>query len=416
MNILLIGSGGREHAIAWKLLQSPRLTKLYMTSKNAAAVNPVAISESDHAAIIKYAHEKNIDLVVVGSEAPLAAGLADELINAGIKVFGPTQAAARIESSKSFSKDFMLRHNIPTARYEIFNNFPAAIKYIHNIDYPVVIKASGLAAGKGVFLPNTVQEAEIILHELFMDQTLGSASDEVVIEERLNGPEVSLLAFSDGITIKAMPTARDHKRLLDNDKGPNTGGMGVYAPVPNVTNEKIHEWTKTILQQTIDGMRAEGNPFIGVLYAGLMLTDTGPKVLEFNCRFGDPETQVLMPLLESDLIDVMTACIEQDLKNCEINWKNQSAVCVVLASEDYPTNTRNGDAISGLEKKANNILVFHAGTTKKDTTVVTNGGRVLGITALGNDLNAARKQAYAAIENIKFNGMQYRSDIGEIKN
>lgn len=458
MNILLIGSGGREHALAWKLLQASTLTKLYMTATNGSvkilsknSVNPVqavAINDNDHPALIQFAKEKNIEIVVIGSEAPLAAGLSDAFQKNGIAVFGPTQAAAQIESSKSFAKDFMLRHNIPTARYEIFNNFSAAKNYLHNIDYPIVIKASGLAAGKGVFLPSTVQEAETILHELFINQTLGHASDEVVIEERLYGPEVSLLAFSDGITVKPMPPARDHKRLLDDDKGPNTGGMGVYAPVPNITAEQIAEWTQTILQPTIDGLREEGKPFVGVLYAGLMLTTTGPKVLEFNCRFGDPETQVLMALLKTDLVKIIHTCVTQQLAHCDIHWKSQTAICVILAAKNYPEAPQTGDVIAGLEiadlpgppiekvfvKSQTSIeqlhdlqaikkdmdgyvsdhpaVVFHAGTKWQNEQLLTAGGRVLGVTAWSHDLAAAKHLVYAEVKAIHFDGMQYRKDIG----
>lgn len=459
MNILLIGSGGREHALAWKILQSPCLTQLYTTATNgsvlvlnknsAKPITAIDIAENDHAALIQFAKENNIDIAVIGGETQLANGLSDKFLAASIKVFAPTQAAAQIETSKSFAKDFMLRHNIPTARYEIFNHYDAAINYINSVDYPVVIKASGLAAGKGVFLPTTVQEAETVLHQLFVEQTLGAASDEVVIEERLHGPEVSLLAFSDGATVKPMPPARDHKRLLDHDQGPNTGGMGVFAPVPNITAEQINEWTQTILQPTIDGLREENKPFVGVLYAGLMLTDKGAKVLEFNCRFGDPETQVLMPLLETDLIDVMEACTSQELDQCEIKWKHQSAVCVVLAAKGYPEKAQTGDAITGIEatdmpgapvqselvkahisidqlhglenvKKdiegyvsQHPVVVFHAGTKWQNNKLVTAGGRVLCVTAWDKDFDEAKRLAYAEVKAIHFDGMQYRKDIGK---
>jgi len=420
-----------------------------LAKNSAKPVLPVAIAENNQIELIKFAQENHIELVVIGSEAPLAAGLSDAFYNAGIKVFGPTKLAAQIESSKAFAKDFMQRHNIPTARYETFTQFEAAQAYLKTIDYPIVIKASGLAAGKGVFLPDSKIEAEKILHELLISGSLGQAGQEVIIEERLMGEEVSLLAFCDGKTVKTMPPARDHKRLLAGDQGPNTGGMGVYAPVPSVMPEQIQEWTQTILQPTLDGLCAEKIPFVGVLYAGLMLTAQGAKVLEFNCRFGDPETQVLMPLLETDLVEIMQACVEQRLADCAITWKKQTAVCVVVAAKNYPLRPQTGDLIKGLEntdlpgapvqselvkiqtstaqyhgletvkKDAEGyvsqkpVVVFHAGTEWRNNNLVTAGGRVLGVTAWDNNLAAAKKLAYAQIKAIEFDGMQYREDIGE---
>lgn len=423
MKVLLIGSGGREHAIAWKLLQSPLLTELYLTSPNATVevlqqqftkpVKRINLKEEQHKELIQFTTEHKIDLVVIGNEAPLANGLSDQMCTAGVKVFGPSQAAAQIESSKAFAKDFMQRHGISTARYAKFTEFSAAKKYLSLIDYPVVIKASGLAAGKGVFLPVDIKEAEIILRQLLQDKTLGTAAQEVIIEERLEGEEVSLLAFTDGVTIKPMPPARDHKRLLDGNQGPNTGGMGVYAPVANISPEQIYAWTQNILQPTIDGLRAEGKPFVGVLYAGLMLTIDGPKVLEFNCRFGDPETQVLLPLLENDLLEIMLACAQQELSDFKIHWKKQSCTCVVLASKGYPEKSEIGFEINGLEKNTAETLIFHAGTRCQNGKIITAGGRVLGITALGGDLNAARDKAYLAAKDIDFAGKQYRNDIGK---
>jgi phosphoribosylamine--glycine ligase len=419
MNVLLIGSGGREHAIAWKILQSPRVKKLYLTTTNASPIFlkqefknteiiTAAISETDISQFVNFASNNKIDLVIIGPEIPLAAGVSDALNKAGIAVFGPSQAAAQIETSKAFAKDFMARHNIPTARHAVFKNFATAINNVQKIHYPIVIKASGLAAGKGVFLPDSPSEIEEILRQIMVEHSLGSAGNEVIIEERLQGEEVSLLAFSDGVTVKAMPTARDHKRLLENNEGPNTGGMGVYAPVPGYSSADIDHWTATILQPTIDGLRAENKPFVGVLYAGLMLTAQGPRVLEFNCRFGDPETQVLLPLLDSDLIYIMEACVEQRLAQREIKWKNQSAVCVVLAAEGYPDQPKKGDVINGLENKT---LIFHAGTKQQDNHIITAGGRVLGITALGDTLEHARTQAYQTVEKISFAGMHFRKDI-----
>lgn len=426
MKLLIIGSGGREHALAWKILQSARLTKLYSTSTNASTLllqqqygnkvaAPVKIAEHNIIELVQFAVQEKIDMVIVGSEAPLAAGLSDALLKAGIKVFGPTQAAAQIESSKAFSKDFMARHDIPTARYETFTELLSALNYVRTIHYPIVIKASGLAAGKGVYLPDSLAETEIILKELLEQHSLGNAGNEIIIEERLTGEEVSLLAFTDGYTVKLMPPARDHKRLLDNNQGPNTGGMGAYAPAINICPPELQkELADTILQKTIDGMRAENKLFVGILYAGLMLTPTGPRVLEFNCRFGDPETQVLMALLDSDLLDILEACANNKLVNCEINWKNASAVCVILASKGYPQKIETGFAINGLNNiHAKNVVGFHAGTKWQEQNIVNAGGRVLGVTAWENNLTQAINTTYKAINQIHFDGMQYRKDIAK---
>lgn len=428
MNILIIGSGGREHALAWKILQSPRVKKLYLTTTNASPIFlqqefkhveiiTAPIAETDPDTLINFAQEKKIDLVVIGPEKPLALGISDAFHKTGIPVFGPTQAAAQIETSKTFAKDFMVRHNIPTARYASFNDCAAALSYLNTIDYPIVIKAAGLAAGKGVFLPDSNTEAEDIVREVMLDHTLGDAGAEIIIEERLQGEEVSLLAFSDGVTVKAMPLARDHKRLGENNTGPNTGGMGAYAPVTLYSATQIKQWTETILQATINSLRNEGKPFVGILYAGLMLTNDGAKVLEFNARFGDPETQVLMPLLDSDLIDVLEACIEQRLNNFAIKWKNASAVCVVLAAEGYPEKPKTGEIISGLAtNKDNNTCVFHAGTKSDHKNIVTAGGRVLGITGLGATLDQARTLAYQTLAKVSFPGNYCRADIAMTTN
>lgn len=458
MNILLIGSGAREHALAWKILQSPQLTQLYMTATNgsvfilnknsAKPVFAVNIAETDHANLLYFAKERDIKLVVIGSETPLAAGLTNQFNEINIAVFGPTQQAAQIESSKAFAKEFMQRHNIPTACFAKFTDFSAALNYIQSINYPIVIKASGLAAGKGVYLPNDLAESEAILRSLLIDHSLGKAGNEIIIEERLTGEEISLLAFSDGMTVKPLPLARDHKRLFADNQGPNTGGMGAFAPAPLPQNYSIEKLTATILQPTINALRAENKPFVGVLYAGLMLTEQGAKVLEFNCRFGDPETQVLMPLLETDLVTIMLACTQQQLADCKIQWKPQTAVCVVLASKGYPENPQTGDIISGLEHtdlpgapvetelvktatsidKLNDIqavkkdmegyaqqqnsVIFHAGTRWHNEQLFTAGGRVLSVTAWDNNLTTARTRAYAHVKAIHFDGMQYREDIG----
>src|SRR5258706_1302857 len=326
MKVLIIGSGGREHAIAWKVAQSSKLTKLYIAPGNPGTAmlgESVVIKVDDHAAVVRLCKEKNIDLVVIGPEAPLAAGLGDDLRAAGFKVFGPSKVAAQIEASKVFSKAFMLRHGIPTARYAAFTDFDAALGYLRSLDYPVVIKASGLAAGKGVIVPETAPEAESALRHIMLDHEFGAAGDEVVIEERLSGPEVSLIAFCDGKIARSMLPAQDHKRILDGDHGPNTGGMGAYAPVPVCPPQMVDELTHTILQPAVDGLRAEGCPFIGALYAGLMLTADGPRVIEFNCRFGDPEQQVILPLLAPAILEIFEACADGRLAAMDIHWRER---------------------------------------------------------------------------------------------
>jgi phosphoribosylamine--glycine ligase len=421
MRVLIIGSGGREHALAWKIAQSPRLTELSIAPGNAGTASlqvskspilNVAIAAEDVRGLVTVARDKAIDLVLIGPEAPLAAGLADELRAAGLKVFGPSRAAAQIEASKAFAKAFMARHNIPTARYATFTDFHHAIGHLLAVQHPVVIKASGLAAGKGVIVPDCTDEAEVALRQMLLEREFGAAGDEVVIEERLEGEEVSILAFTDGATVRVMPAAQDHKRALTGDRGPNTGGMGAYAPAPVATPALIEEVTRTILQPAIDGLRAEGRPFIGVLYAGLMLTAAGPRVIEFNCRFGDPETQVILPLLESDLLNIAEACADGKLAAQEINWKSGAAACVVLASEGYPGDYPKGRGITGLDITPANAMIFHAGTALKDGVVVTAGGRVLGVTGWAENFEAALRNAYRVVETLQFEGMHYRTDIG----
>ena len=418
MNILLVGSGGREHALAWKMSASPRLGRLWVAPGNAgtARLGPnvvnVAINAEDVPSLVAFAVEKRVDLAVVGPEAPLAAGLGDALRAAGIAVFGPSQAAAEIESSKAFSKDFMARHGIPTARYGVFRSHDEALKHLLGIDYPVVIKASGLAAGKGVIVPDCVDDAEAALRQIMLDREFGSAGDEVVIEERLTGPEVSVLAFSDGETVRVMPPAQDHKRVGDGDTGLNTGGMGAYAPAPIATNAFLDDVSRNVLQRAIDGMRVEGRRFVGVLYAGLMLTPDGPRVLEFNARFGDPETQVILPLLETDLVDVLDACAHGRLAEIDLAWKPGAAACVVMASEGYPGAFPKGRPISGLDGSVEDAYVFHAGTTEREGQVVTAGGRVLAVSGWGSDIAAALARAYAAVSGVSFDGAHFRRDIG----
>ncbi len=413
MKVLIVGSGGREHAIAWKVAQSPRLSRLFVAPGNAGtAPYNISIGAEDIPALVAFANDKNIDLIIIGPEAPLAIGLADALRAAGRSVFGPSQAAAQIEASKAFSKAFMQRHNIATARFAAFADFREALKHLLSVDYPIVIKASGLAAGKGVILPDCADDAEAALRSIMLSKEFGAAGDEVVIEERLSGEEVSLLAFADGVTVKPMPPAQDHKRIFDNDQGPNTGGMGAYAPAPICPPALVEELTRTVLQPAIDGLRAEGKLFVGALYAGLILTSDGPRVLEFNCRFGDPETQAILPLLETDLLDVAEACANSRLHEMDVKWKAGAAACVVIASEGYPGKYPSGREIHGLDGSFENAVVFHAGTKLSGGKVVTAGGRVLGVTGLGKDFGEAIDHAYAAVRKIEFEGMQYRRDIG----
>lgn len=421
MRIFIIGSGGREHALAWKILQSSRLTQLYINSPNASleslkkaypqkSIIHTDIQEDNLSEITDFAVKNNIDIAVIGSEAPLSAGLSDQLRDRGIKTFGPSRTAAEIETSKAFAKDFMERHGIPTAQYAVFNEFSAAFTYIQKIKYPIVIKASGLAGGKGVFLPDDIQESKIILERLLVD------NNQVIIEERLEGEEISLLAFTDGVTIKPLPLARDYKRVGDANTGPNTGGMGAYAPVKLPIEFNLESLITEILEPVIKNLREENRSFTGVLYAGLMLTAQGVRVLEFNCRLGDPETQVLLPLLSSDLIDIMEACIENKLSACNITWKDQSAVCIVLASEGYPEYHSTEQVITGLDNHHDHTVIFHAGTRKiKTGEVFASGGRVLGITAWADSLEEASKIAYQRVSAIHYTGIHYRHDIAQQK-
>lgn len=414
MNVLVIGSGGREHAIIWKVSQSPKLTKLYALPGNPGtaelAENVSGISVDDHLAVTSFCKNKQIDLVIVGPEAPLAAGLVDSLSAEGIRCFGPSQAAAQIEASKSFAKDFMARHNIPTAKYATFSNYDEAVRYLESLDYPIVIKASGLAAGKGVILPETNEEAKSTLEDILVKKVFGEAGAEVVIEERMTGQEVSLMAFTDGTSVVPMLPAQDHKRLLDGDKGLNTGGMGAYAPAPIFTPDLMNEAVEYILKPAVNGMKSEGNPFVGVLYAGLMLTPNGIRTLEFNCRFGDPETQVVLPLLETDLVEIAAACADGILANINIQWKNNAAVCVVLASKGYPEKVESGKIVT-IKKLPDDMVCFHAGTKTENGNLITSGGRVFGLTAWAEDIGNGVKKVYANIDKVTFDGMQYRKDI-----
>ena len=416
MNILVIGSGGREHTLAWKLAQSPKAGKLYVIPGNpgmeeiAECIDGISITDNE--AITAFAKEKDIGLVVVGPEVPLMNGLVDALNAAGIKAFGPTKRAAEMEGSKAFSKGLMKKYAIPTAKYEVFTEADKARAYIEQEGTPIVIKADGLAAGKGVIVAMTKQEAFDAVADIMEDQEFGAAGSRAVIEEFMEGEEASLLCFTDGKTICPMISSQDHKRAYDGDKGPNTGGMGTYAPAPVMTKEMAAKAYETILVPAIKAMEQEGRPYKGCLYAGLMVTKDGPKVVEFNARFGDPETQVVLPLLESDLVDIMLACVDGTLAGQDIIWSDGAAVCVVVASGGYPKSYKKGFAIEGLdEAKAAGTEVFHAGTVKKDGKIVTAGGRVLGVTAKAGNIKDAVDKAYAGVKKISFPGAFYRKDI-----
>ena len=415
MRILVVGGGGREHALVWKLAQSPRVKKIYCAPGNPGIgelAECVNIDVKDNTALLTFAWENKIDLTVVGPEAPLANGLVDIFAEHGLKVFGPTKAAAQIEGSKAFAKKLMKKYGIPTAAYEVFTDLTAAKDYIRRQGAPIVVKADGLAAGKGVVVATTVDEALAAVDMIMGDAVFGDAGARVVVEEFMEGEEASLLTFTDGLTVVPMVSAQDHKRVADGDAGPNTGGMGAYAPAPVVTPAMLARIMREILQPTVEAMRREGCPYVGCLYAGLMITADGPKVVEFNARFGDPETQVVLPLLESDLTVVMEACINGRLERTPVAWANGAAVCVVMAAGGYPGDYKKGDAIDGLPAAAaGGAVVFHAGTAKQGGTIVTNGGRVLGVTAMDGDVLKAIEKAYAAVGKISFAGMHYRKDI-----
>ncbi|NWR39192.1 PUR2 protein, partial [Tachuris rubrigastra] len=418
--VLVIGSGGREHALAWKLAQSPHVKHVFVAPGNAGTadngkISNSAVPVSDHAALAQFCRDQDIRLVVVGPEVPLAAGVVDDLTAAGIRCFGPTAKAAQLESSKSFSKAFFDRHGIPTARWKAFTDPKTACSFINSASFPaLVVKASGLAAGKGVIVASTKAEACKAVTEIMQDKSFGAAGETVVVEELLEGEEISCLCFTDGVTVAPMPPAQDHKRLLDGDEGPNTGGMGAYCPAPQISKDLLQQIRDTVLQKTVDGMRKEGVPYVGVLYAGLMLTKDGPKVLEFNCRFGDPECQVILPVLKSDLYEVLQAVVDKRLSSCLPVWlEDSAAVTVVMASQGYPGAYPKGLEITGLAKARQlGLEVFHAGTALRDGRVVTSGGRVLTVTALGADLPTALQQANRGVAAIHFQGAIYRKDIG----
>jgi len=415
MKVCVIGNGGREHALAWRLSISPSVTKVYAIPGSAAMSDCAELvgidwQQSDH--LITFLKDNQVDLVVVGPEAPLVAGLADTLNKAGIPVFGPSKAAAQLEGSKVFAKDLMKKYNIPTAAYGVFHKVDEAKEFISQTGAPIVVKADGLAAGKGVVVAMTIDEANAAVEDMLSGNRFGEAGSTVVIEEFMEGEEASLLAFVDGKTVVPMIASQDHKRIFDGDKGPNTGGMGTYAPAPVLTDALRDEAMKTILEPMVAAMENEGMPYVGCLYAGLMITPQGPKVVEFNARFGDPETQVVLPLLDSDLGQIMMACATGALTADMVKWKDSSAACVILASKGYPETSSKGDVIHGDIKQHDTTIVFHSGTKLIGDEYVTNGGRVLGVVGLGKDLRTALDRAYGRIEHIDFEGMQYRTDIG----
>ena len=418
MKLLLIGSGGREHALLWKLKQNPRVTECYVAPGNAgtaALATNIPIEATDLPELLQFAQQKKIDLTVVGPDDPLAAGIVDLFQEAGLRIFGPTAAAARFEASKSFAKDFMKRHGIPTAASETFTNSKKASDYVRQAKYPLVVKADGLALGKGVIIAQNTQEALTAIEEIMEKKAFGTAGETIVIEEFLTGLECSLHALIDGKNYLLFPDARDHKRALDGDQGLNTGGMGTISPsqILQSMQARLH---KEIFIPFLQGLAAENIKFQGMLFPGLMITADGPKVLEFNARFGDPETQVLMRRLQSDLLELIEATIDGRLNAVNPSWDNRSAICIVLASGGYPGPIEKGKAITGLEKlRHGEVLVFHAGTKQVEGNIVTNGGRVLGVTALGSTLEEARKAAYAAADQIQFKGKQLRRDIGATK-
>ncbi len=418
MKVLIVGSGGREHAIAWKVAQSEKVEKIYCAPGNAGCAEyaecvPIGAMEFDK--LVAFAKEKEIDLTVIGMDDPLVGGVVDEFEKAGLRVFGPRKNAAILEGSKAFSKDLMKKYNIPTATYENFDDAEAALAYLETAKFPIVLKADGLALGKGVLICNTLEDAREGVRSIMMDKQFGTAGNRMVIEEFMTGREVSVLSFVDGNTIKTMTSAQDHKRAKDGDEGLNTGGMGTFSPSPFYTDEVDEFCKKYIYQPTVDAMKAEGREFKGIIFFGLMLTADGPRVLEYNARFGDPETQVVLPRMKSDIVDVFEACIDGTLDKVDLEFEDNAAVCVVLASDGYPLKYEKGFPIEGLDefKKHEGYYCFHAGTKFDGDKIVTNGGRVLGVTAKGKDLKEARANAYAATEWVSFANKYKRNDIGK---
>ena len=418
MKVLVIGSGGREHALAWKAAQSPNVDIVYVAPGNAGtALEPglknVPVSAEDIDGLLYFANEEHIDLTIVGPEAPLVNGVVDAFEQAGLKIFGPSKGAAQLEGSKAFTKDFLARHHIPTADYQNFSEIEPAIAYVHKMGAPIVVKADGLAAGKGVIVAMTIEEAEAAIRDMLAGNAFGQAGSRVVIEEFLDGEEASFIVMVDGKNVLPFATSQDHKRAYDGDQGPNTGGMGAYSPAPVVTPQIHQRVMDEVIMPTVQGMAAEGHPYTGFLYAGLMIMADGtPKVIEYNCRFGDPETQPIMLRLQSDLVPLCLAAVDGKLDSQTIEFDSRAAVGVVLAAGGYPGSYNKGDVISGLSiDEDTDAKVFHAGTALKDAVVVTNGGRVLCATALGETVSAAQQRAYQLVDDISWQGMEYRKDI-----
>lgn len=417
VNILIIGSGGREHALAWKISQSPLVKKTYCAPGNGGITEVaecVNVNADDTKAIIKFAKEKKIDLTVVGPEAPLVKGIVDSFEKEKLKIFGPNRVASQLEGSKVFAKEFMRSCHIPTANFRIFDDIKKAQIFLEHSEFPLVIKADGLASGKGVFICQNIKEAKEALTQIMVDKVFKEAGNQVVIEECLEGEEVSILAISDGRDYVVLDPSQDHKRIFDDDLGPNTGGMGAYSPAPIITEGLLKKIETRIIDPAIRGMSREHSPFKGVLYAGLMITHEGPFVLEFNVRFGDPEAQAVLPRLKTDLVEVMLSCCENRLNEIQLNWERKSCVCVVMSSGGYPGKYETGKEISGLDKasKLSDTFIFHAGTKKEGHKYLTSGGRVLGVTALGKGIDEAIKKAYEAVELIRFDHCFFRRDIG----
>ena len=418
MKVLIVGSGGREHAIAWKIEQSSKVDKIYCAPGNAGIsgiAECVNIGAMEFDKLVAFAKEKQIDLTVIGMDDPLVGGIVDAFEAEGLRVFGPRKNAAILEGSKAFSKDLMKKYQIPTAAYETFETAEAALEYLETAKYPIVLKADGLALGKGVLICNTKEEAKEGVKTLMLDKQFGTAGDRIVVEEFMTGREVSVLSYVDGKTIKIMTSAQDHKRAKDGDQGLNTGGMGTFSPSPFYTEEVDRFCKEHIYQKTVDAMAAEGRTFKGIIFFGLMLTEDGPKVLEYNARFGDPETQVVLPRMKNDIVDVFEACIDGTLDQIDLQFEDNAAVCVVLASDGYPEHYEKGYKITGFENfdGKDGYYVFHAGTRFDGEDIVTNGGRVLGVVAKGSDLKAARANAYEATKWIQFDNKYMRNDIGK---
>lgn len=414
LKVLLIGSGGREHALAWKLSQSPKVAQIYCAPGNAGIAQVarcIPLKADDIPSLVKWAVDAEIDLAVIGPELPLTLGLVDAFEKEGIMAFGPTAKAARLEGSKAFAKELMQKYGVPTARYGVFTDVETARNFAREITGPWVVKADGLAAGKGVLICHSLAETDAAIEQVMVDKSFGSAGEKLVIEEFLVGEELSLMAFCDGKTVVPMASAQDHKRVFSGDRGPNTGGMGAYSPAPLATAELVKEVEEKILVPVVKAMEKEGRLFKGVLYAGLMITEKGPQVLEFNARFGDPETQVVLPRLDTDLVDIILAVTAGTLDKIQIKWKPEACVSVVMASAGYPGDYEKGYPISGLADVPQGVLVFHSGTDFQGDNIVTAGGRVLAVTALGDSIRQAVANAYAGVEKIKFKGAHYRDDI-----